>query len=119
MRCKSAMLTRRKSTAPFWLMCTLAISLCGTVQGELNVYEPNWTFAIEAGSYAGIQGYRHYGIQGYQSTTYLVWGSHSILIRHSAYQIVGLAAILICSCACMAAYSSGLKRGAERRECRT
>ena len=105
------MFTHRKSTAPFWLMCALAILLCGTVQGELNVYEPNWTFAIETGSYAGIQGYRHYGIQGYQSTTYLVWGSHSIFIPLSAYQTVGLAAILICSCACMAAYWGGPKRG--------
>jgi hypothetical protein len=83
-----------------WLLVFVCSAfLAARAQGELNIYDPNWTIATEAGCPDGIQAYNHYGIQGYKSETFLVWGLHYIRIPLSAYQTVGIFAVLICGCA--------------------
>jgi hypothetical protein len=72
--------------ALFAFVCLTASS----TRGELNIFEPNWTITTERGY--------HYGIQGYQSTCYVVWGPHSLFIPLSAYQTVGVFALFLCGC---------------------
>lgn len=49
----------------------------------LNIYDPNWAIETKTG---------YYGLQGYQSTTYIVFGSHYVFIPVSPYRIVGITA---------------------------
>ena len=67
--------------------------LVSTGHAELNIFDPNWTVTTK-------EGY-HYGIQGYQFTSYLVWGSHSVHIPLSAHQSIGIFAALVCGCVCL------------------
>ncbi len=67
-----------------------SVFLTTGVLGELNVFDPDWTLKTKDGY--------HYGIQGYQSTTYLVWGSHSVFIPMSAYETIGIFAAFVSVC---------------------